>query len=96
MSNTAKQALLNVTNAADLESLAEAIEAAKWHEDDLGTQLDRLMTNLPTFGGEAPATGTYQVWSWDETRLLVGPEANKIVAREDWAEEHETNRTPGY
>lgn len=29
------------------------------------------LDSLPTFGGEAPAD-TREVWSWDETRLLVG------------------------
>jgi len=38
--------------------------------------------NLPTFGGVEP-TDTYEVWSWDETRLLVGTCADdlKIVNR---------------
>lgn len=39
-------------------------------------------TELPTFGGEAPAD-TQGVWSWDATRLLVGTCASdlRIVAR---------------
>ena len=37
------------------------------------------MTDLPTFGGEAPAD-TSGIWSWDETRLLV--EDMRIVKRD--------------
>jgi hypothetical protein len=43
-------------------------------------------SDLPTFGGEdAYSQG---VWSWDETRLIVGTCADdlEIVNREDWAE----------
>ena len=32
---------------------------------------------LPTFGGEEP-DDTSEVWSWDETRLLVGTCADDI------------------
>ena len=32
---------------------------------------DQLITDLPTFGGDAPAD-TAGIWSWDESRLLVG------------------------
>ena len=48
---------------------------------------DREMTGLPTFGGEAPASGTDGVWSWDETRLIVGSCSDdfEIVSRGAWA-----------
>ena len=42
-------------------------------------------TSLPTFGGEEPYD-TSGVWSWDETRLLVGRggvDEWKIIPREE-------------
>lgn len=43
-------------------------------------------TSLPTFGGEEPAN-TRGIWSWDETRLLVGwDSAMRIVTRSEWEE----------
>tara|TARA_B100000745_G_C20070223_1_gene365298 strand:+ start:306 stop:521 length:216 start_codon:yes stop_codon:yes gene_type:complete len=43
-------------------------------------------TDLPTFGGEGPAC-TLGVWSWDETRLLIGTcnDDLEIVRRKDTA-----------
>lgn len=43
---------------------------------------DEIMTRLPTWG--AAPLNTAGVWSWDETRLLVGTCASdvRIVARE--------------
>lgn len=40
--------------------------------------------SLPTFGGEEPADTT-GIWSWDETRILVGtcPDDLEIIAREE-------------
>ena len=45
-----------------------------------------FLANLPTFGGDDPATGTECVWSWDADRLLVGTcrDNLQIVSREDW------------
>lgn len=42
-------------------------------------------TSLPTFGGATPAD-THGIWSWDETRLLVGESQNEIdlVPRAEW------------
>ncbi|MBK5247495.1 MAG: hypothetical protein JJE49_09555 [Peptostreptococcaceae bacterium] len=34
-------------------------------------------TSLPTFGGPAPSDTT-EVWSWDETRLLIGTCASDL------------------
>jgi hypothetical protein len=57
--------------------------------DDLGDLLAVLrdyqpesLDDLPTFGGDEPKD-TLEVWSWDETRLLVGTCAAdlEIVAR---------------
>ena len=43
------------------------------------------LDDLPTFGGETP-DDTSEIWSWDETRLLVGTCAAEleIVDRADW------------
>jgi hypothetical protein len=56
--------------------------------DDLLAQIksdaldDLDWSSLPTFGGEEPAD-TVKIWSWDETRLLVGTCADdmKIIDR---------------
>lgn len=57
--------------ALDLDSLKTALE----NIDDLGITTADVWgvdeTSLPTFGGEEPED-THGVWSWDETRLLVG------------------------
>jgi hypothetical protein len=68
---------------------AEQIAAATSLEDlrDLFAWItDEEAADLPTFGGEAPVGGTNEVWSWDETRLLVGTcsEDLRIVDRADW------------
>lgn len=47
----------------NLETLLEAIRA--------GAYTEQQMTELPTFGGEEPLD-TDGIWSWDETRLIVG------------------------
>lgn len=54
---------------------------------------ERRMTELPTFGGEEPQD-TDRVWSWDETRLLVGTGSAdfKIVARAEWQEREDERR----
>lgn len=48
-------------------------------------QHGQFSSSLPLFGGEELAD-TGCVWSWDETRLIVGTcRANlQIVNREDW------------
>jgi len=56
---------------------------------DLRTLIQRRdpfdLDNLPTFGGATP-DDTTEVWSWDETSLLVGTCAAdlEIVNRQDW------------
>ena len=40
-----------------------------WDGAPMNHELD--MTSLPTFGGTEPADTT-GVWSWDETRMIVG------------------------
>ncbi|MCP3102488.1 hypothetical protein LZ198_26800 [Myxococcus sp. K15C18031901] len=55
-----------------LDTLAEVLR--RW-----GRHLaDQPWTVLPTFGGAAPAR-TEDVWSWDATRVLSGPEATALV-----------------
>lgn len=68
--------------AEDLDALLELIEEAR--QQGVGDQID--MSELPTYGGEAPEGGTDGVWSWDEDRLLVGAGADRIVSREEWAQ----------
>jgi hypothetical protein len=41
---------------------------------------DREWTRLPTFGGEAPRS-TSGVWSWDESRILVGTGPDDLAIR---------------
>jgi len=36
-----------------------------------------LRTDLPTFGGPTP-DDTSEVWSWDKTRILIGPCASEM------------------
>ncbi len=51
-----------------LEALKAAMVAN--HADVLDRH-NQWRSDLPTFGGSAPAD-TLEVWSWDETSLLVG------------------------
>ncbi len=57
--------------------------------DDLYTGIRcgeaELTADLPTFGGETPED-TQEIWSWDETRLMVGTDTNNIdiVLRSEW------------
>ncbi len=67
-----------VEKARTLEELLAAIAT---HGDD-SLSADRLMSHLPTFGGEEP-NDTAKVWSWDEKRLLIGTSRDdfRIVPR---------------
>jgi len=63
--------------ARSLEELMDILLKLKEKDvQDLGE------VNLPTFGGEVPSALT-NVWSWDDTRLLVGArmELLRIVPR---------------
>lgn len=64
-----------------LESLKSAMVASDSNTSD---QFGQFRTDLPNFGGSAPAD-TASVWSWDATRLLVGTCADdlNIVSRDD-------------
>jgi hypothetical protein len=66
--------MISYLPANNLDELLAALRSRPYDE--------RLMTNLPTFGGEEPAS-TGGVWSWDATRLLVGTSRDdfRIVPR---------------
>ena len=67
-------------NATTLDDLLEILT-------DDSTEIDSdEMVALPTFGGGEP-DNTLGVWSWDETRLLVGSCSDdyEIVDRSEWA-----------
>jgi hypothetical protein len=70
-----------------MATFKEATAAAKTLDDVLAIITDRQyededFTSLPTFGGSQP-DDTQGVWSWDETRLIVGSCADdfEIVER---------------
>lgn len=56
----------DLSQYANLNELYAAIKAG-----DLDDMPEWQWTELPIFGGEEPAD-TSGVWSWDETRLMVG------------------------
>lgn len=62
-----------IEDASNLDDLAEALNSLAGIDPDLREAVeDEIdMTSLPTFGGPEP-DDTLGVWSWDETRLLVG------------------------
>ncbi len=53
----------------NLDDLLEALQTARELAPDVVAEAD--LSNLPTFGGAVPS-GTIEVWSWDESRFLVG------------------------
>lgn len=61
----------------NLDSLLAALQEGQFENDNDWSQ-------LPTFGGNEPRD-TSGVWSWDETRVLVGDCASelKILQRDD-------------
>jgi len=63
----------NATNLDELLAALRAAEAAaRVLAESTGSEPVEIdIDNLPVFGGETPAN-TAGVWSWDETRLLVG------------------------
>ena len=74
-----------IGTSTDLVGLLDVILALP----DGGMGADEDLSALPTFGGEEPA-GTAGIYSWDATRLLVGPGAADhpdrpfaIVARDE-------------
>lgn len=68
-----------------LTTESDTRETARAHGLPTSAHEDAIdWTSLPTFGGAEPAS-TLEVWSWDETRLLVGTCADdlQIVDRDD-------------
>lgn len=65
-----------IAACANLDSLLAAILSVELPDDD--------MSDLPTFGGDEQID-TCGVWSWDETRLIVGTcrDDFRIIDRED-------------
>lgn len=59
---TGRDAMTTTTNTPPtLDALLDALRSGEIELDD----------SLPTYGGDEPR-GTDLVWSWDESRLLVG------------------------
>jgi len=70
-----------------LENLLDVLRAAdRLDEHDSQIFEHEFLTSLPTFGGERPSD-TAEIWSWDETRLMVGTciREFEIVDRPQWA-----------
>ena len=61
----------------NLEELLTAMRADTFDEWEI--------SGLPNFGGDEPSD-TAEVWSWDETRLIVGTDLLnfEIVNRDDF------------
>lgn len=76
-----ENAMQTLTTATNLDELLASLNGLP-----ADTDLDGVLASLPTFGGEEPRN-TGGVWSWDETRVLVGASAPfRIVTRAEWAE----------
>ena len=60
------------TTLRELTGVLNEIRAEIAQDCDSPVTLDQLVDigNLPTFGGEDPAN-TSEVWSWDETHVLL-------------------------
>jgi hypothetical protein len=71
---TAQQML---DGADDLDELLQNLKIV-FDECEYAKSLD--ICDLPTFGGVAPRD-TMGIWSWDESRLLVGAGEFKIEER---------------
>jgi hypothetical protein len=77
-----------IRNALNLDDLFAAIQSAQTAIREDGDNLagrhalERVMAELPTFGGTTP-DDTSDVWSWDATRLLVGEGDLEIAIREE-------------
>jgi hypothetical protein len=86
--------MTTMTTIRTLDELLAVLQAAPQDHND-GAQVEYARTHglpvahgvidfgsLPSFGGAEPAD-TFGVWSWDETRLLIGSCSDdfRIVAR---------------
>ena len=75
-------ALESVRNADSLAALRDALSVVA--RDEQGLEYDRLLSELPTFGGEELAQEG--IYSWDETHVLVdGASGWELMAREELA-----------
>lgn len=94
---TAFNRIKGITTFENFKALAQSFESIT-DLDDLyqkmlnnhPSTLDRFgqwSSDLPNFGGEEP-DDTDGVWSWDETRLIIGEFAGnlEIITREEFAE----------
>jgi hypothetical protein len=70
-----------MTTIKNLDALLKIITS----DDDLELRHGLDICMLPTFGGDEPGS-THGVWSWDETRLIIGAGRAdfKIVNRADY------------
>ena len=91
--------LTDLTTATDLDTLCRALNgrldearaslrAGDEREAEIRTQeIDRVLGNLPTFGGGEPREAM-NIWSWDATRELrqnFSGEGFRVVARAEVA-----------
>lgn len=56
-----------ITNATNLRALCDALNS---YDDEARLESVVDLSNLPTYGGEAPADTT-GIWSWDANSILV-------------------------
>ena len=63
-----------------LSKLTTLEQLVEWMLSDEGRDPDnqRLWTQLPTFGGDEPKSGTSGIWSWDLDRVLEGYCADEL------------------
>ena len=57
-----------------LSKLTTLEQLVKWMLSDEGRDPDnqRIWSQLPTFGGDEPKSGTSGIWSWDLDRVIQG------------------------
>lgn len=94
---TAFNRIKGITTFENFKALAQSFESITDLDDlyrkmlaDHPSTLNRFgqwSSDLPNFGGEEP-DDTDGVWSWDETRLIIGEFAGnlEIITREEFAE----------
>ncbi|WP_026332133.1 hypothetical protein [Thioalkalivibrio sp. ALE16] len=73
-----------ILKAPSLDSLVEAL--SERFDSTSERFQERGLVDLPNYGGDEPED-TQGIWSWDETRLLIGeggPDEWEVVTREDW------------
>jgi len=70
------------------KTLEDLLQAMRAQDPRCLDRHGQWRSDLPTFGGEAPSS-TLGVWSWDESRLIVGshPGDLEIISRSEWEAE---------